>query len=1123
MTDYPHDEEAIFNLARKLSPEDRSAYLKQVCGDKRSLQQRIEELLKAHEEDGFLELPTADLLPTLDQPVTEGPGTVIDCYKLLQKIGEGGFGIVFMAEQQSPVVRKVALKVIKPGMDSKAVVARFEAERQALALMDHPNIAHILDGGITESGRPYFVMELVKGVPITEYCDKNELSAEDRLCLFVDVCRAVQHAHQRGVIHRDLSSSNIMVTLHDGKPVVKVIDFGVSKAIHQRLTEKTLFTAYGQMIGKPQYMSPEQAEMSGLDVDTRSDVYSLGVLLYELLTGTTPLEAERLRAAGYAEMQKLIREEEPPKPSTRLSGTDEKLTVIAKHRSATPERLHRLVRGDLDWIVMRALEKDRSRRYESASDLQRDVERFLNREAVSACPPSAIYRTRKFIRRNRLAVVVAASISLTLIFGLLGTSGALMWAVREMRRAVRAEADAVAKADEAESERERAQNFADSLSRTLYAADMNNAMTAWERNDLRQMKKLLEKYARSPLRRWEWYHLNSLHDGAQAPPFATPLLSPLRLYASPNNGKAVATYSRGAMLSVIGADGARVLSVGELTPGRFNFSYAAFSPNAKMLAHPDDSFSRIIVRHTNSLDVKCEIPIPENGDTSGTHIATAAFSPDSRCLAIGVVNWGVAIYDLEAQRFGSRMDVPGMGTCEVIEYSSDGKYLAVSSEPITVWSVQDCTKVHELSGHVQEVTSIRFVCDDAWLISASRDRSMIVWDAKTGARIRTLDHFEAEVRRLAYDPTRQELAVGLRNRTLKIWSLPDFTEVEEIRGYNGLYALDFFPDGRLVYGALDGKIKVRKRGETGLLNRFASGGWVADLEFSNCGQYLACVVNPKEESNPERGKNVLRIFRVDQPEKTPIVIPPLPFEIHRIAATRGNNKNLLAVGAQGSSRAAVIDLDRVEIAFDSGPVDTVGVSAICFDRDGGSVLCGLEDGRILELQLEGPKARFKSYAGRHGARVAELATLQDGRCVSGAGDGALWIWRDGRTEREDLGVAAAWVRGLATHGNSFAFGLFGGLSEDGHRVFLVDSNGHRRGFYGHTFSLQALEIMEQGKTLVSVGGDKEIKFWSGDTLEQRMAIRESEIFQSFALSPDERIIAAGTREGTILLYRAPRE
>jgi eukaryotic-like serine/threonine-protein kinase len=371
----------------------------------------------------------------------ERDGSVIGPYKLLQKIGEGGFGVVYMAEQEQPVRRTVALKIIKPGMDTSEVIARFESERQALALMDHPQIARVLDVGATDSGRPYFVMELVKGVPITEFCDKNHLEPEARLKLFVDVCHAIQHAHHKGIIHRDIKPTNVMVTLHDGVPVVKVIDFGVAKAIVQKLTEKTLFTAYGQMVGTPAYMSPEQAEMSGLDIDTRSDVYSLGVLLYELLTGTTPLEAERLRAAAYAEMQRLICHEEPPRPSTRLSSLGDSATVVAGNRGLDVKRLEQVLSGDLDWVVMKALEKDRNRRYSTPGNFAEDIERYLQHEAIQARPPSKIYRLKKLAQRNRGAVVTAAVVALAL---LAGTAVSVWQALRATHAEAAAKAAAVA-------------------------------------------------------------------------------------------------------------------------------------------------------------------------------------------------------------------------------------------------------------------------------------------------------------------------------------------------------------------------------------------------------------------------------------------------------------------------------------------------------------------------------------------------------------------------------------------------------------------------------------------------------------------------------------------------------
>jgi serine/threonine protein kinase/WD40 repeat protein len=575
MSDALPNEESIFEAALQLPPQERAAYLQDACGGDADLRGRVETLLAAHDQAGsFLEMPAAELTRTMDRAAaTEKPGTIIGPYKLLEQIGEGGFGVVYMAEQEKPIRRKVALKIIKPGMDTRQVIARFEAERQALALMEHPNIAKVFDAGETESGRPYFVMELVKGMPITAYCDQAKMPLKERLELFVHVCQAVQHAHHKGIVHRDIKPSNILVTLHDGVPVVKVIDFGIAKAMGQELTDKTLFTGFAQVVGTPLYASPEQVALGGLDIDTRTDVYSLGVLLYELLTGTTPFEKERLQKAAYEEMRRIVREEDPPRPSTRMTTVGDQTAAIAAQRASQPRRLAQIFRGELDWIVMKALEKDRARRYETPLAFAGDVACYLANEPVEARPPTAVYRMRKFVRRHAWGTAVAAAGVAILVLIAVGST----LVARKQRQltvvALRAEARADREA------RQAVMNLADAYTtKGLDAADVNGLAALWFAKAAVTAAEDPERVPTNMIRVNNWLRNNAV------PVAALEGFNGERMEFEPENARYLITYSRNQAPLVP----ARVLDISnerpvQLPQGFARLQAAAWTPNSRLL------------------------------------------------------------------------------------------------------------------------------------------------------------------------------------------------------------------------------------------------------------------------------------------------------------------------------------------------------------------------------------------------------------------------------------------------------------------------------------------------------------------------------------------------------------
>ena len=869
----PSSVESIFSAAlQKDSAQERAAFLNEACAGNDDLRRQVQRLLDAvpkvgsfmakpfaptEEEAGAEPARSAPAAATLPpRPVSEGSGTRIGPYKLLQKIGEGGMGVVYMAEQEHPIRRRVALKIIKPGMDSTLVIARFEAERQALAMMDYLNIARVLDAGTTESGRPYFVMELVQGVPITHYCDENKLSLKERLELFIPVCRAMQHAHQKGIIHRDVKPSNVLVTLYDGKPVPKVIDFGVAKAIEQKLTERTMFTQYRAIVGTLEYMAPEQAEMSGLGVDTRSDIYSLGVLLYELLTGTTPVEQAKVRELTYIQLLRMIQEDEPPKPSTRLSTTQQLATIAAQRRTGVRE-LAKQVRGELDWIVMKALEKDRTRRYETASGLARDVERFLHDEPVEAGPPSARYRLRKFAHRYRRGLQIAGAFALLLVAGAAFSAWeavqarrAAQAALAQRDRAVAAEAAATVarsaeaaqrqKAEVARDDKEKARSAAetnrvaagrarDDAERALYFNRINLAYQYWLGNHLDQSNRILQ-LCPAALRGWEWRYLDRLHHAD--------------LLTLPRNGEFAADLqvnkdgNRLAAFTPYGDAGVRVWDPKQKTrlaeirlmkTGR-GFTCAALSADGKIVALGDQSGAITFWDSETGKLARQFTKLPKS-------VNSLSFSPDGRWLAAAradVRNGEMLLPFLEAPRSEDLIVWEVAGAKEIfhpkgygfgVEFSPDGSRLltlrrntALRLHPSTpevfvalfdtkTWTVVAPDKLGFGSFLSFSGDGKRLAIGGFHRLGGANFLRIV--DPADGKELFSLPVSRHGVVALNADGTLLALGEALGSSQIEIWNVDKRAQIGTLRGHSSwIEAVVFTSDGRLASSSRDGTVKL---------------------------------------------------------------------------------------------------------------------------------------------------------------------------------------------------------------------------------------------------------------------------------------------------------------------------
>lgn len=1090
---------AIFNEALDRSDAvERAAYLDGACGADAALRERVEKLLRAHDEaEGFFANPNSGRQPDAGitalfadaLPMTEKAGDRIGRYKLLQQIGEGGCGVVYMAEQEEPVRRRVALKVIKLGMDTKQVIARFEAERQALAMMDHPNIARVLDAGATDSGRPFFVMELVKGLKITEFCDQKKLSARERLELFIPVCQAIQHAHQKGIVHRDLKPSNILVTTIDGVAVPKVIDFGIAKATNnQPLTDKTVFTVFDQFIGTPAYMSPEQAELSGVDVDTRTDIYSLGVVLYELLTGKTPFDAQELLRGGLDEIRRTIRETEPPKPSTRLHTLAQAdLTTVAQARQTDAPKLVHQVQGDLDWVVMKCLEKDRNRRYESVNGLAMDVQRHLQSEPVVARPPTGTYRLQKLIRRNKLAFAAGTAVVLALLGGITAST----W---QAVRATRSERAQVHLREQEAMQRMRAEQNELAARKNLYAADLNLAHQSLLEGNLGAARVLLDAHRPSPgqkdLRGFEWRYLWGATRGdhfvtlrGHSNVVASIAISPdgktvisgsqdqtVRLWDFASR-KTIATLPKfsGLVYSVAFSPDGKVFAVGSSSTGMTlwnterrellygagqNPARVAFSPVGNLLAFGTsksffewDGLSVTLMDYSTGEEIAT---FPEGG-------SRAAFSPDGKILALAGRNDAVKLVDVATLKEVGAL--PKSDAAIALTFTPDGKKLLVAywGGETRVWDLATQKVEAFLNGHTAKVWCIAFSPDGQTLATASSDQTVRLWDASTWQTKKVLRGHASEIWGVAFTSDGETLVSSSKDETIMLSQLRSTAPTREII-VNQLQPL-ISPDG-LVLAATGEK-------EQTVLLDIATAQQITKFDGSPVGFV-------------EDGSTLLTFES------------PASFIFWDVADRSIRSKTTLADGLQ--------------------PFDWFAVSP-----DGRTLMTQAGFGPIQIIEIPSAKARGVIPENTGGVRT--LAFSPDSRLVATVRWGRLYLW-DSASLRQ---VASDHRHKMMI--STCAFSPDGKLlataGGDGAIVLWeIPSLNEFGRFIGHKEGISCVIFSPDGKTLASSGAGN-VKLWNVATFREMATFEHASGFDSLFFSRDGGMLALARNGEPLTILRAP--